>query len=628
MISIKGTSFRDEHGRTLLLRGVNLHTKVPFRPDGSTYIRDGFFAHRSVSFVGRPFPLEEADEHYARLKKWGLTFIRFLVPWEAIEHEGPGIYDEEYLDFLYKIVKKAGSYGMNLYIDTRQDVWSRYSGGDGAPAWTFDLIGMDIMRFKQTGAAVTQQEYGAEYLPQIWATNGCRPAAATMYTLFFGGNDFAPLTKVEGLPVQEYLQRVLINAYKQVAERLKGMDCVLGYDTMNEPWKGYIGCANLNSTRWYAYRNGDAPTAFQGMLLGAGFPQEVEVWRAYPPKLMGKRVLNGEGVKVWRDGFDCVWKINGVWDVDGSGTPVLKRPDHFVNVAGRKVDFNRDYLRPYYNRFAEGIRSVDPGAVIFLTPANDEYVPPPWGENDALNIVYKPHWYDNIHWISKSYSTFPHAFMGHDTLARKLITGLPVKIQNSFNYQLRRLKELGNGLHGGVPTIIGETGICYDMNEKRAYKDKNYKNHLKVWGRIFRALDANLLGYNLWTYNPINDNVHGDHWNMEDFSIFSRDQQTDPGDINSGGRALEAVVRPYPRAVPGEILRISFNMKRRIFEFEFRHDPAVSQPAEIFIPDFQYPGGYRVKVSDGTYIQDRDNQLLIYTHDSRRGKHLVQVRPA
>jgi len=100
---IDGPWFKDEHGRTLILRGANLggSTKVPCRPNGATYIREGFFDHRDVSFVGRPFPLDKADEHFARLRAWGMTFLRFLITWEAIEHAGPGQYDEEYLDYVY-----------------------------------------------------------------------------------------------------------------------------------------------------------------------------------------------------------------------------------------------------------------------------------------------------------------------------------------------------------------------------------------------------------------------------------------------------------------------------------------------------------------------------------------------
>jgi hypothetical protein len=144
--------------------------------------------------------------------------------------------------------------------------------------------------------------------------------------------------------------------------------------------------------------------------------------------------------------------------------------------------------------------------------------------------------------------------------------------------------------------------------------------------RSFRALEANLLSGTLWNYTADNDNQWGDQWNGEDLSIFSRDQQSDPGDLDSGGRALRAAVRPYASRTAGEPLEMEFDYKTGSFEFSFRHDPTVEAPTELFVPNLQYPDGCDVEVSDGTYETDRSSQKMLYRHSVSRVVHRVRLQ--
>ncbi len=114
------------------------------------------------------------------------------------------------------------------------------------------------------------------YPPMSWPSNGSKLAAATLFTLFFGGSTFAPTTQVAGESVQTYLQRHYFDAIKQLAIRLRGLPHVIGYDTMNEPLSGFIGLTDLEANQ-RVFPMGENPTPFQAMLLGAGFPQMVEV---------------------------------------------------------------------------------------------------------------------------------------------------------------------------------------------------------------------------------------------------------------------------------------------------------------------------------------------------------------
>lgn len=133
-LTIEDGDFRDEHGRHVTLRGINVagDAKFPSNPDQPSHIATDFFDGDSVNFRTRPFPVEEAHTHFSRLKRWGYNTIRYVLTWEAIEPSGPGIYDDEWIDHTIEVLKLAKDYGFYIFLDPHQDVWSRFTGGSGA----------------------------------------------------------------------------------------------------------------------------------------------------------------------------------------------------------------------------------------------------------------------------------------------------------------------------------------------------------------------------------------------------------------------------------------------------------------------------------------------------------------
>ncbi len=73
---------------------------------------------------------------------------------------------------------------------------------------------------------------------------------------------------------------------------------------------------------------------------------------------------------------------------------------------------------------------------------------------------------------------------------------------------------------------------------------------------------------------------------------------------------------------------MSFDYRTGCFEFVFRHDPAVSEPTEVFVPRVQYPEHIDVHVSDGTVTYLPDQQCLIYRHTLESLFHSLRISPA
>ncbi|KAF9993100.1 hypothetical protein BGZ79_002263 [Entomortierella chlamydospora] len=534
-ITSHGRWFRDSQNRTLLLRGVNLcgNSKLPTTPNGSSHLSDGFFDHHNVCFLGRPFPRDQADEHFSRLKRWGLTFVRLLVPWEALEHSGPGIYDEKFIDSLIELIELMPKYGIKCFIDPHQDCWSRFSGGSGAPGWTFEAAGLDITKFKTTGAAYVHNtnQYPGDSPPMVWPTNYTKLAASTMFTLFWAGDTFAPNKKYQGESIQQFLQNRYLECYQHLARRVSHLDAVVGFEVMNEPHPGYIGLKDLkrydfNTNLFF----GDFPSALEGFALGDGMTLPIEVWVKswpYPTRKERTRILNAEKDSAWLDG-ECLWKQHGVWSVNPkTGAPQLDKPDYFTKdpITGEKIDFGRFYL-DFINKYSRAIQNVSPKQFVFVGPIPNEPAPV-WRPGDhEENIVYAPHWYDLHSIFNKSFDgRVTHDVQGLSK-GQNVISATYFGMRGAkknYRGQLSNVLKLGLQNVGVKPCLIGECGIPMDINQRKAFMSGDYGYHSKFLDAVLSAMESNLLSFTIWNYNTTNDNTYGDHWNGEDFSIFSLD---------------------------------------------------------------------------------------------------------
>lgn len=123
-LRIDGKTFRDGTGREVVLHGINVagDAKLPLHPDQPSYAPKGFFDGDKVSFVGRPFEVADAHIHFTRLRRWGYNTIRYIFTWEAIEHAGPGKYDEEFIQHTISVLREAKKYGFKIFMDPHQDV--------------------------------------------------------------------------------------------------------------------------------------------------------------------------------------------------------------------------------------------------------------------------------------------------------------------------------------------------------------------------------------------------------------------------------------------------------------------------------------------------------------------------
>ncbi|KAF4657520.1 hypothetical protein FOL47_008402 [Perkinsus chesapeaki] len=592
-VVLDGTSFRDSQGRRVHLRGINVGgmSKMPI---GSSSNEPSIPYGDGVSFVGRPFPLDEADVHLQRLRAWGLTFLRFIVTWEALEPHAPGEYDEDYIQ-----------YGISVLIDPHQDAWSRWTGGDGAPRWTLEKIGFNPEKLSECGTCFLHQHNLSDeanpegFFPRMsWPVNNLFYPAATMWAIFFAGEDYAPNTKI--------------------ADALKDEPNVLGFETLNEPNMGWVG-RSLPLDKFNAPQPlGFLMSPWETIQLANGKSMKLPKY-GEDFKYLGHFNVNENNSKVFLAGYNDPWYDNGVWDYDNNGNMRLLKKRYFDLKTDE--DFQTRYMRPFWRDFAKAVTSKMPDGIIFLGPTMDmEWPKLHVATKDDVpadtRIVWAPHWYDGPTLQYSSYRTWVGCEIA--TSGLKFDVG-PGVAPNTHKRCLRNLK--ASGKEAG-PTLLGEVGVpwCGD-----------YGTTDMAMNDTMQAVEStNLSAVTVWNYVPTNTKKYQDGWNKEDLSIFTSDPN--PRADSNGGPHLRmpAVVRPYPFKLAGNPLTVNFDALSddKTFMVRFEQDPASkTTESEFFVPlGVHYPRGVDIEVSDGGYKLDEAKQTLTLTHDPKVESHWLRIR--
>ena len=219
----------DAHGRSVLLRGVNIDGLVDYwKPS----LRPPYPNHPAAY---RHHACPPDDRHVEgvpicwfdlpQMRRLGYDNIRLNVSWSLLEPR-PGHIDHRYIARIAQVVRWAKRQGIWTTIDMHQDAWSKYVftrpgakcpppfgptvGYDGAPKWatTSPLPACTVDNIRELDLAVIGNAQS------FWSD----------------------LPASDGVGLQEHYAHVLA----VLAKRFAHEPAVAGYDLMNEPEPGIL----------------------------------------------------------------------------------------------------------------------------------------------------------------------------------------------------------------------------------------------------------------------------------------------------------------------------------------------------------------------------------------------------
>jgi len=207
-IRVRNGRLTDEFGRQWIINGINARI-------------EGIF---DVSFEDgreRLEPIPAFDETDAdAMVGMGFNMLRLPINWSGVEPR-EGLFSEEYLERVDKVVEICGKAGLYVLVDFHQDAWSKEIGEDGAPIWA--IIPPPEKLLSGPLHDLESRRKSAQVLK----------ASASFFTN------------------KENIQNRFLPAWRKVTSRYSGAPHVIGFEPMNEPVCFHVPWGNQRLYEFY-----------------------------------------------------------------------------------------------------------------------------------------------------------------------------------------------------------------------------------------------------------------------------------------------------------------------------------------------------------------------------------------
>ena len=226
----------DSHGRTVLLKGVNVDGIVDYwdadqkHPPAPEKLKPPYPSNPARYAHGRCPPDNRRVEgvvtcqfDFDQMRPLGYDVIRLNLSWSLLEPR-PGKIDATYMNRIAQVVRWARARGIYVVLDMHQDAWSKFVYTRGEPC-----VG-DFQSIRGFDGAPL---WASRYTSPACALHGVReldPAVAEQFQKFWL-NAPAP----DGLGLEDHYTSVLV----ALAKRFRRNPAVAGYELMNEPQPGF-----------------------------------------------------------------------------------------------------------------------------------------------------------------------------------------------------------------------------------------------------------------------------------------------------------------------------------------------------------------------------------------------------